>query len=61
MTNEVSYGFSNMIGAIKKRNKKLFEWLDTCPSHKFEVINSVWNSEGESVRVMVKPKGDDND
>ena len=42
-------------------NEEFFEWLDTCPSHKFEVINSVWNSEGESVRVMVKPKGDDND
>jgi len=57
MTNEFSYGFSNMTMAIKKRNKKLFEWLDTCPSHKFEVIDS----EGDAVRVMVKPKGDDND
>jgi len=57
MTNEVSYGFSNMTLAIKKRNKKLFEWLDTCSSHKFEVIDS----EGDSVRVLFKLQGDDND
>ena len=60
MTNEVSFsygGFSNMKIAIKKQNKKLFKWLDTCPSHKFEVIDS----EGDSIRVMVKPKGDDNE
>jgi len=52
MNDEVNYGFSTMTGAIKKRNKELFKWLDTCPSHRFEVIAS----EGDSVRVMVKPK-----
>ena len=54
MTHDVSYGFSNMTIAIKKRNKELFEWLDTCLSHKFEVIDA----DGNSVRVMVKPKGE---
>ncbi len=38
-------------------DKEFFEWLDTCPSHKFEVMDE----DEDSVRVLFKLTGDDND
>jgi hypothetical protein len=37
--------------------EEFFEWLDTCPSHKFEVMDE----DGDSVRVLFKLEGGDND
>ena len=38
-------------------NEEFFEWLDTCPSHKFEVVDEY----EDAVRVLFKLEGDDND